>query len=78
MKFWAMWVFWGGGTLVFLSPLGSLRFWDFLGFLFVPGLSYLRSFHGTLGCASDVGIGGGFVVWVTKLLKQALILGLLN
>ena len=42
----------------FLSPLGLLRFWDFLGFLFVAGLSYSRSSHDTLGCASAAGIGG--------------------
>ena len=38
----------------FLSPLGSLKFWDFLGFLFVPRLS----FHSTLACASAAGAGG--------------------
>ena len=35
-----------------------MKFWDFLGFLFVPRLSYSRSFHGTLGCASAAGAGG--------------------
>ena len=46
------------GFCFFLSLLGSLKFLDFLGFLFVPGLSYSRSFHGTLGCASAAGVGG--------------------
>ena len=45
-----------GKTLIFLSPLGSLKFWDFLSFLFISKLSCSKPFHNTLNCASTANI----------------------
>ena len=45
-----------GKTLSFLSPLGSLKFWDFLRFLFILKLSYSKPFHNTLNYASTANI----------------------
>ena len=41
----------GGKNLIFLSPLGSLKFWDFLSCLFI-----LKPFHNTLNYASTASI----------------------
>ena len=43
-------------SLYFLSPLVSLRFEDFLSFLFVLKLSYSTPFHNTLNYASTANI----------------------
>ena len=45
-----------GENLNFLSPLGSLNFWDFLSFLFILKLSYSKPFHDTLNYASTANI----------------------
>ena len=45
-----------GKTLTFLSPLGSLKFSDFLSFLFILKLSYSKPFHNTLNYASTANI----------------------
>ena len=45
-----------GKNLKFLSPLGSLKFHDFLSFLFIQKLSYLKPFHNTLNYASSANI----------------------
>ena len=45
-----------GKNLNFLSPLGSLRFSDFLSFLFILKLSYSKTFHNTLNYASTANI----------------------
>ena len=39
-----------------MSPLGSLKFQDFLSFLFILKLSYSKSFHNTLNYASTAKI----------------------
>ena len=46
----------GKKTLIFLSPLGSLKFYDFLSFQFIMKLSYLQPFHNTLNYASTANI----------------------
>ena len=46
-----MYVPWGK-ALIFLSPLGSLTFQDFLRFLFILKLSYSKLFHTTLNYAN--------------------------
>ena len=43
-------------TLNFLSALGSLKFQDFLSFLFILKLSYSKPFHNTLNYASTANI----------------------
>ena len=43
-------------VLFFLSPLGSLKFYDFLSFLFILKLSNSKPFHNTLSCASTENI----------------------
>ena len=43
-------------NLNFLSPLGSLKFYDFLSFLFILKLSYSKPFHNTLNYASTANI----------------------
>ena len=48
-----MYIPWGK---TFLSPLGSLKFQDFLGFLFILKLSYSKPFHNTLNYASTANI----------------------
>ena len=45
-----------GKNLNFLSPLGSLKFEDFLSFLFMLKLSYSKPFHKTLKYASTANI----------------------
>ena len=50
-----MWVPWGE-TLNFLSPLGSLKFYDFLRFLFILKLSYSKLFHNTFNYVSIANI----------------------
>ena len=45
-----------GKNLNFLSPLGSLNFYDFLSFLFILKLSYSKPFHNTLNYASTANI----------------------
>ena len=45
-----------GKDLNFLSPFGSLKFYDFLRFLFVLKLSYSKPFHNTLNYASTANI----------------------
>ena len=45
-----------GKTLIFLSPLGLLKFQDFLSFLFILKLSYSRPFHNTFSYASTANI----------------------
>ena len=45
-----------GKTLIFLSPLGSLKFFDFLSFLFILKLSCSKPFHNTLYYASTANI----------------------
>ena len=41
---------------MFLSPLGSLKFYDFLSFLFILKLSQLKTFPQHLNYASTVNI----------------------
>ena len=43
-------------TLLFLSPLGSLKFLDFLNFLFILKLPYSKPFHKTLNYAFTANI----------------------
>ena len=43
-------------TLNFLSPLGSLKFQDFLSFLFTLKLSYSKCFHNNWNYASTANI----------------------
>ena len=43
-------------NLHFLSPLGSLKFKDFLSFLVILQLSYSKPFHNTLNYASTANI----------------------
>ena len=50
-----MYVHWGK-TLAFLSPLGSLKFQDFLSFLFILKLSYSKPVYNTLNYASTANI----------------------
>ena len=45
-----------GTNLVFLSPLGLLRFQDFISFLSVLQLSYSKPFYSTLNYASTANI----------------------
>ena len=45
-----------GKTLIFLSPLGSLKFYNFLSFLFILKLSYAKPVHNTLNYASTTNI----------------------
>ena len=45
-----------GENLNFLSPLGSIKFQDFLSFLFILKLSYSKPFHNTLNYASAANI----------------------
>ena len=45
-----------GKAFIFWSPLGSLKFWDFLSFLFILKLSYSKPFHNTLNYASTANI----------------------
>ena len=45
-----------GKSLDFLSPLGSLKFSDFLSFLFMLKLSYSKPFHNTLNYNSTANI----------------------
>ena len=45
-----------GRNLNFLSPLGSLKFEDFLSFLFILKLSYSKPFHNTLNYVSTANI----------------------
>ena len=45
-----------GKILIFLSPLGSLKFQDFLSFLFILKLSNAKPFHNTLNYASTANI----------------------
>ena len=45
-----------GKTLIVLSPLGSLKFSDFLSFLFIMKLSYSKPFYNTLNYASTANI----------------------
>ena len=45
-----------GKTLIILSPLGSLKFLDFLSFLFILKLSFSKPFHDTLNYASTANI----------------------
>ena len=45
-----------GKNLNFLSPLGSLKFKDFMSFLFILKLSYSTPFHNTLDYASTANI----------------------
>ena len=45
-----------GKTLIFLSPLGSLKFFDFPSFLFILKLAYSKPFHNTLNHASTANI----------------------
>ena len=49
-----------GKTLIFLSPLGSLKFEDFLSFLFILKLSYSKPFHNTLNYSSAANIEEAF------------------
>ena len=44
--------------LFFFVSLGIAEISGFSGLSVCAGLSYSRSFHGTLGCASAAGIGG--------------------
>ena len=41
-----------GKNLIFLSPLGSLKFYDFLNFLFILKLSYSKPIRNILNYAS--------------------------
>ena len=43
-------------NLNFLSPLGSLKFYDCLSFLFILKLSYSKAFHNTLNYTSAANI----------------------
>ena len=43
-------------TLIFLSPLGSLNFLDFLSFLFILKLSYSKPSHSALNYASTANV----------------------
>ena len=43
-------------TLIFVSPLGSLKFFNFLGFLFLLKLSYSKPFYNALNYASTANI----------------------
>ena len=45
-----------GKNLNFLSPLGSLKFFDLLRFLFILKLSYSKPFHNTLNYVSTANI----------------------
>ena len=45
-----------GKTSIFLSPLGSLKFWDFLSFLFILKLSCSKPIRNILNCASTANI----------------------
>ena len=45
-----------GKTLMFLSPLASLKFYDFLSFLFILKLSYAKPFCNSLNYASTANI----------------------
>ena len=45
-----------GKNLNFLSPLGSLNFFDFLSFLFILKLPFSKPFHNTLNYASTANI----------------------
>ena len=45
-----------GTNLIFSSPLGLLRFQEFLSFLFILKLSYSKPLYSTLSYASTVNI----------------------
>ena len=45
-----------GKNLIFLSPLGSLKFYDFLSFLFILKLSYSKPIRNILNYASVANI----------------------